>query len=892
MQSSSGVSTSTIVHELQASARRYQACSLLQASQYRFDLAASTRKDYGPAATIAIWTEVGIPEIPPRPVIRSVGDTSVTMRIQPVVLSSGPVSGYFVVVELIDDEEVLRKKRALPDPATAMRLPGYTTAQLSRDEVKVSRDFIVGDGRTYGGFTNDLLRKNEDYNIYYVVASSLDGVTKMAFSQIASPVHTGGKLITDGVGVTSTPSVRPTNPTEEVTSAPVLREDDDSTTIIIIVAVCVAIVLLIIIIIIILLCWWRNRTNQKVPHDTKNDTWLSYYTKHFYNSPNLERGKWSDTHDLNEPRYPTINDKAVPQDIPVSDIHHNRPNISFEDEYHQLPHGLKYPHKEAQKPVNADKNRFDHVLPYDHSRVVLRDTSSDYINANYIDGFETRNAYISVQSPFNDATICDFWYMVYQEKASVIVFLSRLVEDGIVKSEEYWPDQGSLEYGILIVHHIRTDRYADFVVRVFDLELEGAGKRRITQYQFTAWPNHGVPDDPIPFLEFRMKVKRSINGHAGGPLVVHCGTGVSRTAVYIAVDSLLEQAQTENAVNVYKFCAKMRRNRTMMVRTVKQYIFIYDTLFEALITNHNIVGDDMKVSYRMLSNVNPVTDKSYFREQFEVLEKYVPKPQAEEAAVALRDQNKLKNRFNTLRLLPPDKYRPLIHTPGGLGRTDYINALFLDSYLNKNAFIVTQTPLKTTVIDFWKLVYDYKVKTLVMVNSSDFKEDSCTQYWPQHHGLQKWEPFFVKLISEEETDHVTIRNLELTSAQRPSEPARQIWQFQFESWKMYDKVPWSREGMICLVEMVERWQVAGGSSGRDAPMVVHCMDGASQSGLFCACFTLSEKLRMEGEVDIFHSIKHIKTRRFHMVNTLVSITPARRVSAILEKGDRTLGARL
>ncbi len=53
------------------------------------------------------------------------------------------------------------------------------------------------------------------------------------------------------------------------------------------------------------------------------------------------------------------------------------------------------------------------------------------------------------------------------------------------------------------------------------------------------------------------------------------------------------------------------------------------------------------------------------------------------------------------------------------------------------------------------------------------------------------------------------------------------------------------------------------------PIVVHCMDGASQSGLYVACSVLIEKIREESVADVFHTIKHMKRRRPHFINTLV-----------------------
>jgi Protein-tyrosine phosphatase len=87
------------------------------------------------------------------------------------------------------------------------------------------------------------------------------------------------------------------------------------------------------------------------------------------------------------------------------------------------------------------------------------------------------------------------------------------------------------------------------------------------------------------------------------------------------------------------------------------------------------------------------------------------------------------------------------------------------------------------------------------------------------------------------------------------------------------KVPWSREGFIQLLDTVQR--VA--EVHVDAPVLVHCVDGASQSGLFCAVWNICEKMRLDGEVDVFHTVKMIKARRFHCISSLVSIHSEQRI---------------
>lgn len=48
--------------------------------------------------------------------------------------------------------------------------------------------------------------------------------------------------------------------------------------------------------------------------------------------------------------------------------------------------------------------------------------------------------------------------------------------------------------------------------------------------------------------------------------------------------------------------------------------------------------------------------------------------------------------------------------------SDYINAVPVDGFRFKEQFIVTQTPLPNTVIDFWRMVAEKEVKVIVSLN--------------------------------------------------------------------------------------------------------------------------------------------------------------------------------
>ncbi|KAH3716028.1 hypothetical protein DPMN_058744 [Dreissena polymorpha] len=77
----------------------------------------------------------------------------------------------------------------------------------------------------------------------------------------------------------------------------------------------------------------------------------------------------------------------------------SKPFEYFQEECDKFPYGLMRPHNEARKTDNVAKNRYQGIYAYDDTRIKVKRGKNDYVNANFIDGFLKRNAYIASLGP-------------------------------------------------------------------------------------------------------------------------------------------------------------------------------------------------------------------------------------------------------------------------------------------------------------------------------------------------------------------------------------------------------------------------------------------------------------------------------------------------------------
>ncbi|XP_070466005.1 receptor-type tyrosine-protein phosphatase F isoform X29 [Equus przewalskii] len=705
----------------------------------------------------------------------------------------------------------------------AERLKPYVAAQVD----VLPETFTLGDKKTYQGFYNRPLSPDLSYQCF-VLASLKEPVDQKRYA--SSPYS-------DEIVVQVTPAQQQEEPEMLWVTGPVLA------------------VILIILIVIAILLFKRKRTHSPSSKDEQSVGLKDSLLAHS-----------SDPVEMRRLNYQTPGMRDHPP-IPITDLADNierlkaNDGLKFSQEYESIDPGQQFTWENSNLEVNKPKNRYANVIAYDHSRVILTSIDgvpgSDYINANYIDGYRKQNAYIATQGPLPE-TMGDFWRMVWEQRTATVVMMTRLEEKSRVKCDQYWPARGTETYGLIQVTLLDTVELATYTVRTFALHRSGSSeKRELRQFQFMAWPDHGVPEYPTPILAFLRRVK-ACNPLDAGPMVVHCSAGVGRTGCFIVIDAMLERMKHEKTVDIYGHVTCMRSQRNYMVQTEDQYVFIHEALLEAATCGHTEVpARNLYAHIQKLGQVPPGESVTAMELEFKLLAS--SKAHTSRFISANLPCNKFKNRL--VNIMPYELTRVCLQPIRGVEGSDYINASFLDGYRQQKAYIATQGPLAESTEDFWRMLWEHNSTIIVMLTRlREMGREKCHQYWPAERSA-RYQYFVVDPMAEYNMPQYILREFKVTDARDGQ--SRTIRQFQFTDWPEQG-VPKTGEGFIDFIGQVHKTKE---QFGQDGPITVHCSAGVGRTGVFITLSIVLERMRYEGVVDMFQTVKTLRTQRPAMVQT-------------------------
>uniref|UniRef100_A0A671PHG5 Receptor-type tyrosine-protein phosphatase C n=1 Tax=Sinocyclocheilus anshuiensis TaxID=1608454 RepID=A0A671PHG5_9TELE len=551
----------------------------------------------------------------------------------------------------------------------------------------------------------------------------------------------------------------------------------------------------------------------------------------------------------------------------------------FMDEFQSIPRIFSnYTIKEAKKPENQFKNRYVDILPCKYHSSFHKEISLPTIPC----GYQEPKKYIAAQGP-KDETIGDFWRMVWEQKSSIIVMVTRCEEGNKIKCAQYWPslDRETEIFEDFVVKIRSEEHCPDYIIRhlILTNKREKASEREVTHIQFISWPDHGVPGDPCLLLKLRRRVN-SFKNFFSGPVVVHCSAGVGRTGTYIGIDAMIESVEAEGRVDIYGFVAKQRRQRCLMVQVEAQYILIHTALIE-----HNQFGETEVSLSEFHSVLNTLrqkdgSDPSLLEMEFLKLPKFKKWRTFNTGSI---EDNKKKNRDSAV--IPYDFNRVLFRLDIEGNQTsdpededeyssdeeeesnEYINASFINGYWCSKSLIAAQGPLPNTTEEFLLMLDQQQTKTLVML--TDCQEDGkdyCCQYWGDEK--KTFGDMEIEVKKTETFPTYVRRRLEIQSSKVTRKEILEVDQYQFLKWKGRE-LPENAQELIEMTRIIrENGNYDNSKMNRNVPIVVHCNNGSSRTGIFCALWNLLDSAYTEKLVDVFQEVKNLRKERQGMVETI------------------------
>ncbi|XP_040133398.1 receptor-type tyrosine-protein phosphatase V isoform X3 [Ictidomys tridecemlineatus] len=518
---------------------------------------------------------------------------------------------------------------------------------------------------------------------------------------------------------------------------------------------------------------------------------------------------------------------------------------AFFQEFEELKEvGREQPRLEAEHPANTTKNRYPHVLPYDHSRVRLTplegEPHSDYINANFIPGYTHPQEFIATQGPLKK-TLEDFWRLVWEQHVHIIVMLTVGMENGRVLCEHYWPANSSpVTHGHITIHLLAEESEHEWTKREFQLQHEIQQKqRRIKQMQFTTWPDHSIPEAPGSLLTFVELVREQARVTQGsGPILVHCSAGVGRTGTFVALSRLLQQLEEEQMVDVFNAVYALRLHRPLMIQTPSQYVFLHSCIMDRILEGPSDTSECRPISVRNFAQAfarRAANGNAGFLKEYQLLLQAIKDeassstspPGYQQDSTVSYDRSQVQ--FSLVEESPSDDMPEAWLFPGGPSGCDHV---------------VLTGPAGPE--ELWDLVWEHGALVLVSLCSSETQEKP-QEFWPSEKQPIITDTVTVHWVAESNTAGWPCTLFRVTHGESRKE--RQVQQLQLPCWEPGHELPATT--LLPFLAAVGQC-CSRGKSKKPSTLLSHSSKGMTQLGIFLAMEQLLQQAETESTVDVFN----------------------------------------
>ncbi|XP_057314379.1 uncharacterized protein LOC130655622 isoform X1 [Hydractinia symbiolongicarpus] len=385
-----------------------------------------------------------------------------------------------------------------------------------------------------------------------------------------------------------------------------------------------------------------------------------------------------------------------------------------------------------------------------------------------------------------------------------------------------------------------TEKYGDYNVRLCqtlvrkdhttqEVEISyGQHKHKFYLYEFEVLPLM----EYVASTEYLMNTCRAFNRMVQTKQNTRISfidnSGYGFDIILIVIIEMMVLIKEKGTVDIYNFLTMLVSKVSSLKVTLEQYLIIHKVIWEFIAYGKKYVPvEDFQNEYNNFKKEKDDKGRYFFEREF-------------------HEQDKLRKSL-TNTCIPASSYKKRVVSPVS---PDYINAVYVDSYQKRNAFIATQAPLKETVLDFWDMVLKENVSTIIMLHT--LNEDRTTDYpvfWKLPEDNSK--DIKVKLVSDSMHGVVMLRSF-FVSVKAETHPVNII---QLTNWSV-NNLP-KIEDMKLTVEELKKSQ----ERLDHGTIVVTCGDGAYRSGTFIACMNALEQIKVEEGVDVFNIVRCMRQSR-------------------------------
>lgn len=245
----------------------------------------------------------------------------------------------------------------------------------------------------------------------------------------------------------------------------------------------------------------------------------------------------------------------------------------------------------CQKKINMPLNRLRYPNCFDHSRVILpvEKKRGDYINANYVDGYNHARKFICMQAPMRH-TNYDLWRTVWMSHSRIIVMLCDKTIYNRDMYDMYWCNvEGILKCGKFEIKTKKIQVWPKYIKTTLEVTDGTTASQEVLHFVFNTWPDQDLPASVADFLDFVLAVKRNyeeINTQLIKkdcqiplpPIIVHSKMGVNRSGAFCAIEIELSRFNETGIISLASTVTRIREQRHNAVSNLSYYLFCYRVL--------------------------------------------------------------------------------------------------------------------------------------------------------------------------------------------------------------------------------------------------------------------------------------------------------------------------